>query len=442
MNYMNISINKWIVFAVIIFLLLALTAFAGYCVYDLYQVFSVESEVNGKPDDVSIEVYIPPLLELRGEGDTLLSSDIDYMYFENDVLEYKTVQRYKDIYLSEIDLSKVTYENFDSYKDRKVYITNNDFFLNRFVTVADVIYFEAVEDTRYYAKYEFEPMSYDSAKDYYLKFNNFFIFLESENYYLSGNINFEFTLPNNQNNLQFTLEVNISIFSNKTVVEFAYDTKDYASDNVKFFNNYLVNEGIHIEVLSYDKISDIPLTSHETGTNVEVVEPAPEQPEEPDGGDEVVEPEEPGEGEITDPEEGEGVPEVDYSDLDYLSLNEVKNNTCVVSFSIEENSVYRLWFNHEYFSICGAMTDDLNADCGANAYMEYNEGDIPYREFINQDCGSGYDDFANTGYFEFQNTSSLDYVVFEILIFDFSNVDISDMDDLFLKDYVRLEKVN
>ena len=81
MNYMNISINKWIVFAVIIFLLLALTAFAGYCVYDLYQVFSVESEVNGKPDDVSIDVYIPPLLELRGEGDTLLSSDIDYMYF-------------------------------------------------------------------------------------------------------------------------------------------------------------------------------------------------------------------------------------------------------------------------------------------------------------------------------------------------------------------------
>lgn len=293
MNYMNISINKWIVFAVIIFLLLALTAFAGYCVYDLYQVFSVESEVNGKPDDVSIDVYIPPLLDLRGEGDTLLSSDIDYMYFENDVVEYKKVQRYKDIFISEIDLSKVTYENFDIYKDKKVYITQSDFLIGLFSTVADVIYFEAVEDTRYYAKYEFEPMSYDSAKDYYLKFNDFVIMLESENYYLSGNINFEFTLPNSQNNLLFSLEVNISIFSNKTVVEFAYDTKDYASDNVKFFNNYLVNEGMHIEVLSYDKISDIPLTSHETGTNVEVVEPAPEQPEEPDGGDEVVEPGEP-----------------------------------------------------------------------------------------------------------------------------------------------------
>lgn len=293
MNYMNISINKWIVFAVIIFLLLALTAFAGYCVYDLYQVFSVESEVNGKPDDVSIEIYTPPLLDLRGEGDTLLSSDIDYMYFENDVVEYKKVQRYKDIYFSEIDLSKVTYENFDSYKDKKVYITQSDFFLGRVSTVADVIYFEAVEDTRYYVKYEFEPLSFDKTKDYYLKFNDFVILLESENYYLSGDINFEFTLPNSQNNLLFSLEVNISIFSNKTVVEFAYDTKDYSSDNVKFFNNYLVNEGIHIEVLSYDKISDIPLTSHETGTNVEVVEPAPEQPEEPDGGDEVVEPGEP-----------------------------------------------------------------------------------------------------------------------------------------------------
>lgn len=293
MNYMNISINKWIVFAVIIFLLLALTAFAGYCVYDLYQVFSVESEVNGKPDDVSIEVYIPPLLELRGEGDTLLSSDIDYMYFENDVLEYKKVQRYKDIYFSEIDLSQVTYENFDSHKDKKLYITQSDLLLGRVSTVADVIYFEAVEDTRYYVKCEFEPMSFDKTKDYYLKFNDFVIMLESENYYLSGNINFEFTLPNSQNNLLFSLEVNISIFSNKTVVEFAYDTEDYDSDNVKFFNNYLVNEGIHIEVLSYDKISDIPLTSHETGTNVEVVEPEPEEPEQPGEGGEIVEPDEP-----------------------------------------------------------------------------------------------------------------------------------------------------
>lgn len=364
MNYMNISINKWIVFAVIIFLLLALTAFAGYCVYDLYQVFSVESEVNGKPDDVSIEIYTPPLLELRGEGDTLLSSDIDYMYFENDVLEYKTVQRYKDIYVSEIDLSKVTYENFDSYKDKKVYITQSDLFLNRVSTVADVIYFEAVEDTRYYVKYEFEPMSFDKTKDYYLKFNDFVIMLESENYYLSGNINFEFTLPNSQNNLLFSLEVNISIFSNKTVVEFAYDTKDYVSDNVKFFNNYIVNEGIHIEVLSYDKISDIPLISHDSGTNVEVVEPEPEEPEQPGEGGEIVEPDEPSISSLTFVEGTFKNGDICY----YLLLNEGDSykitytyNSCSIQNSRNVPSYYQSY--NEVFDT------DLNED-------EFYGGDI------------------------------------------------------------------
>lgn len=364
MNYMNISINKWIVFAVIIFLLLALTAFAGYCVYDLYQVFSVESEVNGKPDDVSIEVYIPPLLELRGEGDTLLSSDIDHMYFENDVLEYKKVQRYKDIFISEIDLSKVTYENFDSYKDKKVYITQSDFLIGLFSTVADVIYFEAVEDTRYYVKYEFEPMSYDSAKDYYLKFNDFIIMLESENYYLSGNINFEFTLPNSQNNLLFSLEVNISIFSNKTVVEFAYDTEDYDSDNVKFFNRYLVNEGIHIEVLSYDKISDIPLTSYETGTNVDVVEPKPEEPEQPEEGGEIVEPDEPSISPLTFVEGTFKNGDICY----YLLLNEGDSykitytyNSCSIQNSRNIPSYYQSY--NEVFDV------DLNED-------EFYGGDI------------------------------------------------------------------
>lgn len=364
MNYMNISINKWIVFAVIIFLLLALTAFAGYCVYDLYQVFSVESEVNGKPDDVSIDVYIPPLLELRGEGDTLLSSDIDYMYFENDVLEYKKVQRYKDIYLSEIDLSKVTYGNFDSYKDKKVYITHSDFLLGRVSTVADVIYFEAVEDTRYYVKYEFEPLSFDKTKDYYLKFNDFVILLESENYYLSGNINFEFTLPNSQNNLLFSLEVNISIFSNKTVVEFAYDTKDYASDNVKFFNNYLVNEGIHIEVLSYNKISDIPLVSHDSGTNVEVVEPEPEEPEQPDEGGEIVEPDEPSISPLTFVEGAFKNGDICY----YLLLNEGDSykitytyNSCSIQNSRNIPSYYQSY--NEVFDV------DLNED-------EFYGGDI------------------------------------------------------------------
>lgn len=234
----------------------------------------------------------------------------------------------------------------------------------------------------------------------------------AENNYVTASLPFEYVVPHSDN-VNFNLHIDLSFYKQKSKMTISY----YDNTNVSYFNQMVLNDGVNIELIEYsvdDLLLSEDIESESNGVYSEKSEEA-----------EVV---------------------IDYSDLLPIYNYDLSERDLVMYkfiFELEDNYIYRLHCLQGDW-VLGLMTDNKEAVVN---YDTFYESDDPCWVFYDGAIGMKEDgDSENMvyGYYELDNSKyHKQYFVVQISCQggdDLERINAT-VAEMFLKNYIRLEKV-